>query len=219
MKCSAWESRVHELLDLRRPPEEDAEVADHVRACGECRELLAALAAVAGELERLPLPAPRADLSRRVADELAAVPKVSIAERRRPGAWWRLAAAAATAAAVWFALGLPGIQRQPADIQPPDLAESGLVPNQGAEADAIDAAWIAGTTLRQLHEQTRESLALALLAVPGLGGPPAEAEPPTRQDAAWGQDVRDTLAPVTQSTAGALDALWQTLVPGKDSTS
>lgn len=40
MRCDEFETRLNEVLDLRLPPESDAELAAHARECASCRTML-----------------------------------------------------------------------------------------------------------------------------------------------------------------------------------
>ena len=46
MRCEDFESRLNEVMDDRRPLSSAADVEDHVRQCGECRELARSYEAV-----------------------------------------------------------------------------------------------------------------------------------------------------------------------------
>ena len=219
MQCGDFETRLHDLLDLRQAPEADATLRQHAQACAECRELLVAMTAAVGELERWEIPAAPRELPHRVAAEIQ---PLQVASRQPVKNWWRMAAAAATAAAVWLMWGMPGWRVLQQPEAPAVVQQQNDV---GAQQDVaagpmVEATTIAADKLRELHEQTRESLALAWLAVPGMTEPTPDEAPPPAQQATWGQELSETLSPVTRSTTGALESLWQTLAPaGEDTTS
>ena len=110
------EAQLHDWVDGRLEADEAAGVADHLEACGRCRERVEALGGLAARLGDLPreIP-PRQDLRPELPDgggegEAAA----GGAADARPGAggWLRAAAVAAalagTATAVWLGLGRDG---------------------------------------------------------------------------------------------------------------
>jgi hypothetical protein len=106
MHCVQFEVRLNQLLDDRRDPDSDLELADHARECSDCADLLVGhemlLQGVA--TEKLDEPAAGRDFAVRVAAEVAG--------SARDSSWRRwnwtiptIAAALLLAVAVWHRLG------------------------------------------------------------------------------------------------------------------
>lgn len=118
--CLPFDADLCALIDAELDAEREAEVRAHVEGCPRCALRLAALGNVDLALADVPAPEVPADLSRRLAAQLASeAPPAPIALRRartvppraeRRGLGLRVAGALAAAAAVGLAvfLGLPG---------------------------------------------------------------------------------------------------------------
>src|SRR5205085_6203183 len=97
---------------------------------------------------------------------------------------------------------------EPIARQPPTPTES--------TAPIENLALAATDQYRNLAEQTRDSLASALLILPGDGllndgQTSTAATNDSLLDPQWSQEVTAGFEPLTRSTAGALDSLWRTL--------
>lgn len=107
MRCDEFEERWHDGLDRRVDLYADAELSLHLETCAGCRGWATSLRRALLELDALPKPAPRDDLSRRVLAELASSeatpenvaaslvelsPRRSAVSHSRGWHWWALAA-------------------------------------------------------------------------------------------------------------------------------
>jgi hypothetical protein len=228
---------MQELLDARRPPATDPDLAAHAAECQACRDMLsacgAAIEAVAAHLPAAPVG---------LADRVAADWRDLRAQPARTG-WYRglratAVVVAATAAAVVLALVLkperpnrsPTVAVDSADSATdrthPSVGAAGVV---GAAAPATQAG--AAPPVRSLGVLTRQAasgyvelgrnsqqvVSEALLALPGFG--PAVGQPPNAEQQSPAQpadpanQVADTRAPLAESAADAMSFLWETL-PG-----
>lgn len=228
MRCADFENRLNDLLDARQPLESDAALAGHARACRDCRELWTAYGAMLAGVLHLARPEPSAELSQRVGAALrgaGADPSPCIAWPRRAAQVGGALVAMAAAVLVW-ALMRPGWQQAdvPADAAG-QLAAHRPTASPGAEREPLDhLARTAGDEYRALAIETRRSLTSALLMVPGLALSPPDSDggqqPSDQPSRGWVDDLSDGLAPLTRSTAVALDSLWgAVVVPHEDSRS
>ena len=151
MLCSEFEQRMQELLDARRRPECDVELADHASRCGACTAVLTAQERLLRGLRETAQPSPPGDLPERV---------VSIAvTRRRMRAFAPILATAAVAASLLFIL-LPTIrpgQRTGLAVVPSDLtglsaaARPPFVDTDAAEIDAEQYRSLIQGLIVQVH--------------------------------------------------------------------
>ena len=72
MQCNEFDSRLHNVMDLRLPPERDRELQIHAVVCAGCRQRLAAAIRLLDGLELLDPPALSADFADRVVSQVAA---------------------------------------------------------------------------------------------------------------------------------------------------
>ena len=193
MQCDEFEIRVQDILDERGKPEQDALLREHAGNCAQCRNLLSSFAAAIEGLELCAVPSVSRDLSARVLAELQRPQVLRIPARRRR---LMLATAAAVlllaAPLAWWAThrSSPSVQI----AHEPPAAVAPVVP----------------------ADEPEDRLASALLALPSLSGMPVSAPgdgTSNRSQSRWREEVSDGLAPLTRSTAGAFDTLWQA-IPG-----
>lgn len=103
MKCTDFEDRLNELLDDRRPPQDDPALQSHAESCSECREILLAQESLFRGVALLQRRSPAPELGKRVLLELNA-PAATLAPLPSPPprSWLSIMAAAA---AVLLAIG------------------------------------------------------------------------------------------------------------------
>ena len=198
MQCHEFETRMQSVLDARQAPQADAQLAGHAAECGDCRQLLAAMLAVVEGAELMPVRC-SPSITDRVLAEMTPRRAGSVSARRKfvlprrvPSLRWSLQLAAA--AALVLALPLFSWLMQSRTASPQRLADAG----SAHVADPADAA------------QQR----------PAPQDVSSQSNPGFESDLdRWGNDVREGLAPVSRSTAGALESLWQALNPVEDSRS
>lgn len=198
MQCHEFETRMQSVLDARQAPQADAQLAGHAAECADCRHMLAAMLAVVEGAEMLPA-ACSSNMADRVLDEMNRWRAGSIGDRRKfalprrvPSLRWSLQLAAA--AALVLALPLFSWLTQSRTTSSQRLADAG-------SAHVADPAHVA---------QER----------PAPQDFSSQSNPGFESDLdRWGNDVREGLAPVSRSTAGALESLWQALNPVEDSRS
>jgi len=116
MRCVQFEMRLNQLLDDRRDPDTDLEVAEHARECPNCAKLLLGheMLLRGVEMRVLDEPAPGRDFAVRVAAEFAGASRHT---------WWQrwswslptIAAALLLALAVWHRVGGPNDATRPDD--------------------------------------------------------------------------------------------------------
>jgi predicted anti-sigma-YlaC factor YlaD len=201
MQCLDFESRLQDVLDARESPQADAAIRTHAAECAECGHLLAAMVAVVENTSAAPV-ACSADVTRRVLQQMRPV-----RARVLPLRWAvPLAVAAALAAVlpVWSLLsGEHGpaenhaaITKAPAQAAP--IEPDRTVAPAGPEIASADA-WSLMPEFSDFGVGTNDELKLGFNGV--------------------GDEVREGLAPVTRTTAGALESLWQVLSPAEDNRS
>lgn len=129
MQCHEFNDRLQVVLDERRRPESDGELARHAAACGECRERLAAQRALFASLKILPLVP--AHFAKDVVVH-AELPQTGPVPPARASRWaWLAVAATATAAACLLSFS-PAWNPRPAP--PSEIASNHSDPTVGALA-------------------------------------------------------------------------------------
>lgn len=222
MQCDQFELRLNEILDQGGSIASslslgDSDLQRHVHECAACRSLATALGAVLDGTEQIPPIIAPVDLTSRVLNELH-FGKKELATTRSwlPGLSTLQWASLATAASVLIAASLFFARaRQPMGKGTKEV----LVHHQ--VAPKTDASLASADAYRDLAAQARESLASAMLILPGDVGVNSgsnEASEPML-DPQWSQGVTAGFEPLTRSTAGALDSLWRTLPLTEDSRS
>lgn len=240
MQCAEFESRLNDLLDQRRWLDADPRLAEHVRGCGECRNLAAAYEAVVVGFEQSRIPEVSAGLTERVLADFSAasksegLPSLAPARRRVPAPWNRSWALAALAAAVLLAVALrwavgpvqkltaKSDRALAADEKKTDnsLAVRDIAPLEvGHAPEELDPQLEPGEQpsdgYRGLAAETSQSFAVALQLFPGLGGERKDGEHAANAPASdWMHGLSDGLKPVTRPTAGAVNTFLQLLAPG-----
>jgi hypothetical protein len=208
MRCDEFESRLQTVLDERGQAELQSALALHAEQCTDCAAMLSGYDVLWEGLAALPLPEPRADLAQRVLDEM----RVVRAPRRYS---WRLPAAVIAVAATVLIAVLPLLRHDNGAVQVvPDITVESqpLV----AQRSTVPAGYTLPINLRQqpmadVAKETGQSLAVAVLALPGVRSGSPESRPE------WMLQVTDGLQPVTHSMAGALNVLLRA-IPSVDST-
>jgi hypothetical protein len=205
MQCLEFESRLQSVLDARQAPQADAALGGHAAECAECRQLLAAMTAVAEYAAAMPAVCP-AGLTRQVLQQMQ--------PRRRvlPLRWAAGLAAAAALAGVlplwsWLSGGHGPTAQTAETHHEVQLAQT--VPNRPAPQPPSPKSPIVEPTTAEPWSLVPELSAFSAQnsheLSAGFNG--------------FGDDVREGLAPVTRSTAGALESLWQALSPTEDNRS
>jgi hypothetical protein len=204
MQCLDFESRLQSALDARQAPQSDAVLNSHAAECADCRQLLAAMLAVVEGAAAMSVACP-ASMTRQVLEQMRPGGR-----RVLPLRWAvPLAAAAALAGALplWSWLGREHgspENQMPATNRPGQLAQanpgSATAEPRGPQAEPRGPQaepWSLVPELSDFRVQTDHDLDVGL------------------ND--FSNDVREGLAPVTRSTAGALESLWQALSPSRAS--
>ncbi|HEY5315156.1 MAG TPA: hypothetical protein VIK18_21670 [Pirellulales bacterium] len=205
MQCLDFESRLQSALDARQPPRSDAALSGHAAECADCRQLLAAMVAVAEYAAAMPAACP-AGLTRQVLDQVQPGRRRVLPLRWAAG----LAAAAALAGVLplwsWLGSGHGPTREQTAGtnkhVQLAQAVPARPAPTQPAPArpgTAPAESWSLMPELSDFSAQNSPELTAGFNGV--------------------GDDVREGLAPLTRSTAGALESLWQALSPAEDNRS
>lgn len=206
MRCAEVEQRLHEALDKRLEPTADPALAEHLRSCAGCRTSSAALASTTRWAAGLAIPRAPADLSDRVIDRLLDGP-LQLSER--PAQYPR-AMHLALAAAVLGVLAIPAAywlgaqRREQADAGPTGVAPMAAV---GDRAPAIRASRQTDTVDQALRASAELAASLFELRSFSMDSKSTGA---ARQPS-WGEEFREGIAPVTHSTAAALDVLWNAI--------
>ena len=245
MQCAEFESRLNDLLDQRRWLDADPRLAEHVRGCGECRNLAAAYEAVVVGLEQSRIPDFSADLTERVLADYSSASnskELTLAGRRAAPARNRTWAFAALAAAVLLAVALRwavGPAQKPpakddlavaanekkADERKTDgsLAVRDVAPLEVSDASEeldpqLERGEHASDGYRGLAAETSQSFAVAMRLFPGLGSDPKDSgEQATNESASdWMHGLTDGLKPVTRPTAGAVNTFLHLLASGDE---
>jgi hypothetical protein len=208
MRCDEFESRLQTVLDERGQAELAPALALHAEQCTDCATLLSGYEVLWEGLAALPLPEPRADLAVRVLGELRVVRPA-----RRYS--WRLSGAVLAVAAALLVAVLPLVRpgNDTVQVMPATTAESQPLVAQRSTAPT---GYTLPINLRQqpmadVAKETGQSLAVAVLALPGVRSGSPESRPE------WMLQVTDGLQPVTHSMAGALNVLLRA-IPSVDST-
>jgi hypothetical protein len=120
MQCHEFENRLNVLLDERRVPESDPQLAAHAAECEECGRALAGQAALLGGLASLCTPELPANFSECVVAQVvepvvpATVMPATMPARSR-GLWWVVGAAATVAAVLVLAVNVGIMSRRHRD--------------------------------------------------------------------------------------------------------
>lgn len=126
MNCQEFEDRIQQLLDERRPLDEDALLAEHAQSCPACRRLLDALAAAVATVAAWRQPEPSAGLTDRILEAVQAnasegsmiqpstMLPTTVAPASRRSNRWRAYVAVAAAAAVVALVSVWGLRPGPA---------------------------------------------------------------------------------------------------------
>jgi hypothetical protein len=203
MHCDRFELRLQQLLDQRRPLDDDFELVQHADRCADCAELLAATEAMLAGFDGFSLEPVQADLAETVVARMQSSP----IDRERRVSW-----ISGLAASLVFLLALvPAIRgwrdRAPSGSQDTVVAVTAL---DGPTADTADAT----ITPPPVPPATRlpfEAVASARLLsmIDHLAG---ASESPLESVAAFGL----RLEPIAVSLSVALETLRSNLLLGGD---
>jgi predicted anti-sigma-YlaC factor YlaD len=215
MRCDEFESRLNEVLDERLPLSSDREVEEHIRHCGQCRDVARSYEAMAAGLHYNAVPPVPEGLTARIVDEVRQVERET-----RPPEWrvrvlrypQRLPAAALLAAVLLLAITLTWINHWHDADAPTGEAKTGQVaraeqprnqkPLPQRTGNAVDGQVGGPTAQHKTGAPTAENL-LNLQSLPAAGWAQPGAE--------WAQEMADGLQPVTRPTVGAISGflnLW-----------
>lgn len=214
MNCRSANERIHAALDERRNPLDDAQLAQHVAKCTECRGLIVAMQLVDSALRQpVASPAPPSAGALKPLPEQWSQPAAS----RRPywvAAIW-LAAAAAVLLVVSSALFPP---EQPDVPRPVEqfVAHDNSLPADDRSApppagDLADLALQAESSYRQLAADTQANVTAAWQLVPAQAFSTGSENRATTQPASMWREFGAGLNPLAAATADSLGVLWQAL--------
>jgi hypothetical protein len=204
MQCERFESRLNEVLDARQPLSSASDLEEHIRGCGQCRELARAYESALVGLRQVEVPPVPAWLTRRIVGELRR-PRVIRFPRRR-------AALAAAAAAVLLAVVcVPWLLTReagqaPIDEGPVRVAET----NQSYKVDVTQAD--EQTTEPRESDQHRSDTQLVSRmrsTIALLDPTQLKADDLMSSSTTWAHEVADGLEPVTKPTVGAISGFLQ----------
>lgn len=211
MNRAAFESRLQQLLDDRRPPSLDEELLRAADADPELKQLLAAYELLTAM--RIPTPPVSAELTERVLSEWkgAATPA-------RPAfpAW--LAPLAAVAATLVLATSIAFLAQGGRDEQmvaqpAPEAPTIAQTPNDSSAPRLDRLSRQAAANYRALAVDTEASLSSALSVVQPKRPASESSAASTSAESQWLRSVPDNLRPLSNSASGAVYSLMRA-VPG-----
>ena len=205
MDCSAIQSRIHQLLDQRRQPEQDAAVTEHCQGCPHCAEQLQLLLQLEATVRALPRPEPSPDLAGRIVQQVVGSFPAEAAPAAEPSRRQRWDAAALVAA---VALGLVAVLAVDAllRVQPVEPELPRPTPNLARQTAPAPVQELQ-EDLRQLMAETQRELQQFQALLPEtqrVASPPsmgAEVLSPVAE-------LVRPLQPVAKDTFSTLGTFW-----------
>ena len=225
MRCEEFESRINELLDERHPPHADERVADHVRECDACADVLA------GYQQALDVVRGGAPVERDTNPTAEIVAKVQLAARRGRRLWTTLVPLAVAASLLIALAPLIEMRFDRRDVQvaggsksesdTPSVAPPKVVPvvtdsqrpvplpddPQGAEI--VLMAFELNEALADLRDRLSKTLAEEKSPPPAAGVDDVANDGPEGRK--WFRNMSDVVKPLTDTMAAALSAMGRTL--------
>ncbi|MCH8921781.1 MAG: hypothetical protein IIA67_01395 [Planctomycetes bacterium] len=213
MRCDELESRINVLLDERRQPHADGDVADHARECDACADVLAGYQQALDAVGRATPLEMDGDPTAQI------VAQVQWAARRRRRFWTTLVPLAVAASLLIALAPVIKMRLDQRDVElvsksssPPDESSEKTSADKPAADDAVLPAAAAdepkGANIVRLAFEVNEVLVDLLRARRGGSQQPDAGGPSQRE---WLRKMSDRLKPLADTMAAALVAMGRTL--------